>query len=393
MALASAVKGYRCIIVMPQKMSNEKSNIIRALGAEVVRTPSSASYDGPNSNFVVAQKLAQQIPNSYILDQFTNAGNPLAHYDCTAEEIMAACTDPDGSCPCQSEGKKCQCIGKCGHQSDLESSTCSCDETGSCKCDTKEGGSNCGCIKCGRSALVTKHVCQACYKNGYRCYCEGGTGNPCPCPTNGHSSKDEGHPSNCSCPKGGLHLDAVVLGAGTGGTVTGIGRKLKEKVPNCKLIGVDPVGSLLAPHKIEGNYYEVEGIGYDFIPTVLDRDVVDEWIDTNDKDSFLMARELISKEGLLCGGSSGSALVAALLYAKRLEQEWLKDQLVSNVPNGSKATSGQRSRKPRIVVILPDGVRNYMTKFLDDKWMIERGFLTPDMLSMSSHRVEGDSDR
>lgn len=244
LALAAAVKGYRCIIVMPEKMSNEKVDVLRALGAEIVRTPTSATYDSPESHISVAQRLCAEIPNSIILDQYRNPGNPLAHYDTTAEEIIE------------------QCDGK---------------------------------------------------------------------------------------------VDMVVMGAGTGGTITGIGRKLKEKCPNCKIIGVDPHGSILAePESLNTTkitMYEVEGIGYDFVPTVLDRSVVDKWYKTDDKNAFLMARALITKEGLLCGGSSGSAMVAAIEAAKDLKEN------------------------QRCVVILPDGIRNYMTKFVNDNWMSEKDFI------------------
>jgi cystathionine beta-synthase len=145
-------------------------------------------------------------------------------------------------------------------------------------------------------------------------------------------------------------LDACVMTAGTGGTISGTARKLKEKLPNVKIIGVDPVGSILAgPGQIHS--YKVEGIGYDFIPDVLDRDLVDEWIKTEDLPSFQMARRLIRQEGLLCGGSSGSAMWAALQVAKKM------------------------GPGKRIVVILPDSVRNYMTKFMDDRWMKENGFM------------------
>lgn len=246
LALAAAVKGYRCIIVMPQKMSLEKENVVRALGAQVVRTPTAAAFDAPNSNFSVAQRLSQRIPNAFVLDQFRNPGNPLAHYDHTAEEIIQGC-----------QGR----------------------------------------------------------------------------------------------------LDMVVMGAGTGGTVTGIGRKIKEKIANCRVITVDPEESTLAPQS-EGNiggFYEVEGIGYDFCPMVLDKDVVDEWIKVGDKESFFMARQLIMKEGLLCGGSSGSAVVGAIDAAKK-----------AGLKKGH-----------RVVVILADGVRNYMTKFLSDQWMEDRGFPIP----------------
>lgn len=244
LALAAAVKGYRCIIVLPEKMSSEKVDTLRALGAEIVRTPTSATFDSPESHIAVAQRLNNQIKDSIILDQYRNPGNPLAHYDTTAEEILE------------------QCGGK---------------------------------------------------------------------------------------------VDMVVLGAGTGGTVTGIGRKLKEKCPECIVVGVDPEGSILAQpeeiNKSDVTYYEVEGTGYDFIPTVLDRTVVDEWKKSNDRDSFGMGRRLIREEGLLCGGSSGAAMSVAVEAAKRLKK-------------------GQKC-----VVILPDSVRNYMTKFLNDEWLADRDFI------------------
>ncbi|PRD31464.1 UNVERIFIED_CONTAM: Cystathionine beta-synthase [Trichonephila clavipes] len=254
LALAAAVKGYKCIIVMPEKMSNEKVNTLKALGAEIIRTPTSARFDAPESHISVAQKVNAQIPDSIILDQYTNPGNPLAHYDTTAEELLE------------------QCDGK---------------------------------------------------------------------------------------------IDMVVAGGGTGGTLTGIARKLKEKIPNVKVVGVDPYGSILAqPEILNGTYqgpYDVEGIGYDFIPTVLDRNVVDEWVKENDKDSFHVTRLLIKKEGILCGGSSGSALNAALKVAKNLKE-------------------GQRC-----VVILPDGVRNYMTKFLMDSWMTEKNYMDIDSEMIKKH--------
>ncbi|XP_059506045.1 cystathionine beta-synthase a isoform X1 [Stegostoma tigrinum] len=243
LALAAAVKGYHCIIVLPEKMSTEKVDVLRALGAEIVRTPTSASFDSPESHVGVAWRLKNEIPNSCILDQYRNPGNPLVHYDQTAEEILRQC-----------EGK----------------------------------------------------------------------------------------------------VDMLVAGAGTGGTITGIARKLKEKCPGCQIIGVDPEGSILAEpehlNQSDVSTYEVEGIGYDFIPTVLDQSVVDKWYKSNDKDSFQIARQLIREEGLLCGGSSGSAVFVALQAARELGE-------------------GQRC-----VVILPDSIRNYMTKFLSDEWMTLKGF-------------------
>jgi len=246
MALAAAVKGYKIIITLPEKMSNEKVDVLLGLGATVVRTPTEAAWDAPESHIGVAKKLNAEIPNSHILDQYANPSNPLAHYDGTAEEILD-----------QTDGK----------------------------------------------------------------------------------------------------VDMVVISAGTGGTLTGIARKIKERNPNVKIVAVDPEGSILAqPESLNGaiGSYKVEGIGYDFIPVVLDRtsDLIDKWYKTNDQESFSMSRRLIRQEGLLCGGSSGSAMSAAIRAAKDFKLG--PDQ--------------------RVVVILPDSVRNYMSKFLSDEWMKEFGF-------------------
>lgn len=238
LALAAAVKGYRCIIVMPEKMSQEKQIAIEALGAEIVRTPTDAAWDDPESHISVSKRLNDEIPGSHVLDQYSNPSNPNAHYDGTAQEIL----------------------------DDL-----------------------------------------------------------------------------------GKEINMVVIGTGTGGTITGVAKRLKEEVPGVIIIGSDPIGSILGGGT-EVEPYLVEGIGYDFIPDVLDNDLVDEYIKTNDEESFLMARRLIREEGLLCGGSSGSAMVAALQTAK-------------NLNNGEKC-----------LVLLPDGVRNYMSKFLNDDWMRKNGF-------------------
>lgn len=150
------------------------------------------------------------------------------------------------------------------------------------------------------------------------------------------------------------------MGAGTGGTVTGIGRKFKEKLPTCKIVVADPIGSSLAEppelnrlDRTSSGFYEVEGIGYDFNPTVLDKSIADKWYKTVDQNSFILARQMIRYEGILVGGSSGqAALYAALQFIKDMNY--------------------QDDETKRIVVILPDGIRNYMSKFLSDDWMNER---------------------
>ncbi|HEX3478125.1 MAG TPA: cystathionine beta-synthase [Kofleriaceae bacterium] len=241
-AMAAAVRGYRVIITMPEKMSQEKQVVLEALGAEIIRTPTEASWDSPESHIGVARRLKEVIPNSHILDQYSNPSNPAAHEEGTGREIID------------------QCGGK---------------------------------------------------------------------------------------------LDAVVMTAGTGGTITGVARAIKRELPKCKIIGVDPEGSILAgPGEIRS--YKVEGIGYDFIPDVLDRRLVDGWIKSNDRDSFVVARQLIRQEGLLCGGSSGSAVWAAMQVCRDL------------------------GRNKRVVVILPDSIRNYLSKFVDDRWMRQQGFAKGD---------------
>jgi len=139
------------------------------------------------------------------------------------------------------------------------------------------------------------------------------------------------------------------MGVGTGGTITGIAKRLKEFNPAIKIIGADPYGSILGGGE-DVHSYQVEGIGYDFFPDVLDNELIDEYIKVNDKDSFLMARRLIKEEGLLIGGSSGSAVWAALQKAKDLKSD------------------------QKCLVILPDSIRNYLTKFVDNTWMTEHEF-------------------
>ncbi len=237
LAMAAAVLGYRLIVVMPEKMSQEKQVVLEALGAQIIRTPTEAAWDSPESHIGVAQRLEGELPRAHILDQYTNPSNPLAHEEGTAVEILR-----------------------------------------------QTGG----------------------------------------------------------------RLDAVVMGAGTGGTITGMARALKRALPELLVVGADPEGSILAGPAEVGSYH-VEGIGYDFIPEVLDRSLIDRWVKTDDQSSFAMARRLMREEGLLVGGSSGAAVWAAL-------------QIAPELPEGS-----------RVVVLLPDSIRNYMSKFATDHWLEEHG--------------------
>lgn len=165
-------------------------------------------------------------------------------------------------------------------------------------------------------------------------------------------------------------IDMIVMTAGTGGTITGIARKLKEKIPTIKVVGVDPYGSILAgPDNSGVTTYTVEGIGYDFLPDVFDPKIVDVWYKSEDKPSFHYARRLIREEGLLCGGSSGSALWAALEAAKELSE-------------------GQRC-----VVLFPDSIRNYLNKFANDSWMFDNGFLPPPPVQLLKKAGNSDEDR
>jgi len=239
-ALAAAVKGYKCIITLPEKMSKEKQIALEALGAKIIRTPTEAAFDAPESHIGVAKKLQEEIPNSHILDQYANPSNPEAHYEGTAQEIL--------------------------------------DDFGT-----------------------------------------------------------------------DLHM--VVMGVGTGGTITGVAKRLKEEIPEIIIVGADPVGSILGGGS-EVQSYQVEGIGYDFFPDVLDNSLVDEYVKTEDEESFIMARRLIKEEGLMCGGSSGSAMTAALKGAAQLNED------------------------QKCLVVLPDGIRNYMTKFPNDQWMKDQGYKT-----------------
>ena len=238
LALAAAVKGYKMIITMPEKMSKEKEVVLKALGAEIVRTPTEAAWDSPESHIGVANKLNDEIENSHILDQYSNPANPDAHYKYTAQEII--------------------------------------DEFD--------------------------------------------------------------------------HLDMVVMGVGTGGTITGVAKRLKEVYPEIQIIGVDPYGSILGGGD-EVYSYKVEGIGYDFFPDVLDNKLINQYIKIKDKESFQMARRLIKEEGLFIGGSSGGAVYAGLEAAQTL------------------------SKNQNCLILLPDSIRNYLSGFVDDQWMKDNEFI------------------
>ncbi len=245
LALAAAVKGYKCIFTLPDKMSLEKIRLLKATGAEVVVTPTVAP-DHPEYYTTVAKNIVKQTPNSYFANQFYNQVNPEAHYKSTGPEIWE-----------QTNGK----------------------------------------------------------------------------------------------------IDVLVGGSGTGGTISGSAKFLKEKNPNIRVIGADPVGSLLKGFKEtgelgEGEIYKVEGIGNDKIPETTWMEYIDAFISVDDKQSFNMARRVSREEGLFVGGSSGSAVTAALQVAKEL-----------NDPN------------KMVVVILPSTGERYLSKFHNDEWMQENRFM------------------
>ncbi len=238
LAMVAAVRGYRCIFVLPDKMSAEKIALLKAYGAEVVVTPTSVAPDSPESYNGVADRLTREIPGAWRPNQFTNLANPEIHYRQTGPEIWE-----------QTEGQ----------------------------------------------------------------------------------------------------ITAFVAGVGTGGTISGVARYLKERKPDVKIVGADPEGSVLSGGT--GKPWKVEGIGEDYVPKTFNSQLVDDWIRVTDAESFRVARDLARREGILAGGSSGTNLAAALRYARRCT----KDDLV--------------------VAMVADTGRNYLSKFYDDAWLAANNLL------------------
>ncbi len=251
LAMVAAVRGYRLIIVIPDKMSTEKIRLLKAYGARVVITPSQVPANHPMSNISVAKKLSIEIPNSYYPNQYENPMNPEAHYRTTGPEIYEAL---------------------------------------------------------------------------------------------------------------GGNVHAVVMGIGTVGTASGVGRYFKEKRPQTKIIGVDPKGSILAHFGRTGEMshaapYKVEGIGEDMIPKTAEFKFLDDFVTVDDRESFALARRLTREEGLFVGGSSGSALAGAIRWAD----------------------ANHLGPEANVVVIFPDSGDRYLSKFFSDDWMRENGFMDETM--------------
>jgi cystathionine beta-synthase len=242
LAMVAAVKGYRCIFVLPDKMSREKIALLKAYGAEVVITQTNVPPDSPESYNGVADRLSREIPGAWRPNQFANMANPEIHYRTTGPEIWE-----------QTDGK----------------------------------------------------------------------------------------------------ITVFVAGVGTGGTMSGVARYLKEMNPDIKIIGADPDGSVLSGGTPKA--WKVEGIGEDYVPKTFNGQLVDEWIRVGDAESFRVARELARREGLLLGGSTGTIVAAALRYARRLGPTHL------------------------VVALGADTGRNYLSKFFDDDWLVENKLVSNEL--------------
>lgn len=248
LAMIAAVRGYRCVFVMPDKMSEEKIASLRAFGARVVVCPTAVEPEDPRSYYSVAKRIVEETSGAFYSNQYHNPDNPAGHYLSTGPELW--------------------------------------EDTGG-------------------------------------------------------------------------EIDVFVAGMGTGGTMAGVGRYLRERKPDIKLIGVDPVGSLYYDYVknqrlTKAFTYKVEGIGEDFIPTTFDASLIDDIVRVDDRECFLMARDLVRREGLYAGGSSGAAVAGAIKWARE---------------HGS----GQN-----IVILLPDGAAKYLSKVFNDEWLREHGFLDVD---------------
>ncbi|CDJ33970.1 LOW QUALITY PROTEIN: cystathionine beta-synthase, putative [Eimeria mitis] len=363
LAMVAAVRGYRSVAVMPMKMSAEKHRIMKALGSTILRTPTAAAWDDQNSHIALSLRLQEAMLAEQQREGSTAWGNKQRQQQHRQQQQQQ------------------QQQHKHGETSNGNSSTGS------------SSNSNSSSNNSSSSSTDRYHEQIACILDQYR--------NPAN-PLSHFFGTGTELLAQCS-----NKLDMVVICAGTGGSLTGVGRRIKAALPQCIVVGVDPEGSVLAdpscstvkPYAVEGIGYDfvptvldraaadcwcivvgvdpegsvladpscstvkpyaVEGIGYDFVPTVLDRAAADCWVKTTDEESLLCSRLLLRTEGMLVGGSAGAALAGAI---KAIEHYgWTQDPT------------------KRIAFLLPDSSRNYTTKFISDEWMVAKGFLDAGIL-------------